>query len=105
MAWRVILVRRLGSRESWMGSGSRGLSSQNVHCCSRPSMNLDFPQALLVLGALLASAAALSGWLRASVLSISVLAVAAGIVMAAFDVVSDDPTSNLVKHVVELALI
>jgi sodium/hydrogen antiporter len=68
-------------------------------------MNLGFAQALLVLGSLLACAAALSGWLRASVLSISVLAVVAGIVMAAFDVVSVDPTSDLVKHIVELALI
>jgi sodium/hydrogen antiporter len=68
-------------------------------------MNLDFPQALLLLGALLAGAAALSGWLRASVLSISVVAVLAGIALAAFDVVSVDPTSNLVKHVVELALV
>jgi NhaP-type Na+/H+ or K+/H+ antiporter len=68
-------------------------------------MNLDFSQALLVLGGLLACAAALSGWLRASVLSISVLAVVAGIVLAAFDVVSVEPTSDLVKHVVELALI
>src|SRR6478672_3990158 len=48
-------------------------------------MNLDFPQALLVLGA--------------------VLAFLAGVVLAAFDVVSVDPESNLVKHVVELALI
>ena len=68
-------------------------------------MNLDFAQALLVLGVLLACAAALSGWMRASVLSISVLAVVAGVVLAAFDVVSVDPKSNLVKHVVELALI
>jgi NhaP-type Na+/H+ or K+/H+ antiporter len=68
-------------------------------------MNLDFAQALLVLGVLLACAAALSGWMRASVLSISVLAVVAGVVLAAFDVVSVDPESNLVKHVVELALI
>jgi sodium/hydrogen antiporter len=68
-------------------------------------MNLDFPEALLLLGSLLACVAALSGWLRASVLSISVLAVVAGIVLAAFDVVSVDATSNLVKHIVELALI
>src|SRR4051812_4678718 len=68
-------------------------------------MNIDFPQSLLLLGALLACAAALSGWLRASVLSISVLAVVAGIVLAAFDVVSVDPMSDLVKHIVELALI
>src|SRR4051794_9416442 len=68
-------------------------------------MDLDFSQALLLLGILLAFAAALSGWLRASVLSVSVLAVAAGIVLAALDVVSVDPTSNLVEHIVELALI
>ena len=68
-------------------------------------MNLDFSQTLLVLGSLLACAAALSGWMRVSVLSISVLAVLAGVVLAAFDVVSVDPTSNLVKHIVELALI
>src|SRR3954464_9055264 len=68
-------------------------------------MNLGFSESLLLLGALLACAAALSGWLRASVLSVSVLAVVAGIVLAAFDVVSVDPTSDLVKHIVELALI
>jgi sodium/hydrogen antiporter len=76
-----------------------------VHIPQEPRVNLDFSQALLVLGALLACAAALSGWMRASVLSISVLAVVAGVVLAAFDVVSVDPTSDLVKHVVELALI
>jgi NhaP-type Na+/H+ or K+/H+ antiporter len=76
-----------------------------VHNPPERSVNLDFSQSLLLLGALLASAAALSGWLRASVLSISVVAVLAGIVLAAFDVVSVDPTSDLVRHVVELALI
>jgi sodium/hydrogen antiporter len=68
-------------------------------------MNLDFSQVLLLLGSLLACAAALSGWLRASVLSISVVAVVAGIVMAALDVVSVEPTSEIVRHTVELALI
>jgi sodium/hydrogen antiporter len=68
-------------------------------------VSLDFSEALLLLGALLAIAAALSGWMRASVLSISVLAVAAGILLASFDVVSVEPTSDLVAHVVELALI
>jgi NhaP-type Na+/H+ or K+/H+ antiporter len=68
-------------------------------------MNLDFAQALLLLGGLLAAAAALSGWLNASVLSISVLAVVAGIVLAALDVVSVEPGSALVRHIVELALI
>src|SRR2546430_2046217 len=59
-------------------------------------MNLDFAQALLLLGGLLAVAAALSGWLNASILSISVLAVVAGIVLAAFDVVSVEPGSSSV---------
>src|SRR5919108_4685034 len=68
-------------------------------------MSLDFSETLLLLGALLAVAAALSGWLNASVLSISVLAVVAGIVLAAFDVVSVEPGSAIVEHVVELALI
>jgi NhaP-type Na+/H+ or K+/H+ antiporter len=68
-------------------------------------MNLDFSQSLLLLGGLLACAAALSGWLRASVLSMSVLAVVAGLVLASFDVVSVDPESDVVKHIVELALI
>jgi sodium/hydrogen antiporter len=76
-----------------------------VHNPPERHVNLDFPQSLLLLGTLLACAAALSGWMRASVLSISVVAVIAGIVLGAFDVVSVDPTSNLVKHVVELALI
>jgi hypothetical protein len=50
-------------------------------------VSLGFSEALLLLGALLAAAAALSGWLRASVLNVSVLAVAAGIALAGFDVV------------------
>src|SRR5437588_8428995 len=68
-------------------------------------MSIDFSQTLLLLGILLAGAAALSGWMRASILSVSVLAVGAGIGLAAFDVVSVDPGSQLVEHVVELALI
>ena len=37
-------------------------------------MSIGFSEALLLLGAMLAVAAALSGWLRASVLNVSVLA-------------------------------
>ena len=46
-------------------------------------MSLDFSESLLVLGALVAAAAALSGLFRGSILNASVLAVAAGIGMAA----------------------
>ena len=41
-------------------------------------MSIGFSEGLLLLGGLLAIAAALSGWLRASVLNVSVLAVVAG---------------------------
>ena len=68
-------------------------------------MSLDFSEALLLLGALLAVAATLSGWLRASVLSVSVLAVAAGLLLAELDVVSVDSESSVVEHSIELALI
>jgi NhaP-type Na+/H+ or K+/H+ antiporter len=68
-------------------------------------MSFGFSEALLLLGAMLAMAAALSGWLRASVLNVSVLAVAAGIALAGLDVVSVNPGSDLVEHVIELALL
>jgi NhaP-type Na+/H+ or K+/H+ antiporter len=68
-------------------------------------MNLEFSQALLVLGLLLVFAGALSGLMQRTVLSMSVLAVAAGIGLAEFDVVSVHPGSDVVRHIVELALI
>jgi len=68
-------------------------------------MNLDFGDALLVLGALLAVAAALSGVMRGTVLSISVLSVALGIVLAEVDVVSITATSPGIVDVIEIALI
>ena len=68
-------------------------------------MSFGFSEALLMLGGMLAMAAALSGWLRASVLNVSVLAVAAGIALAGLDIVSVDPGSDLVEHAIELALL
>jgi NhaP-type Na+/H+ or K+/H+ antiporter len=68
-------------------------------------VDVSFDLALLVVGALLLSAAALSGWLRGTVLSISVLSVCAGIVLAEVDVITVDPTAKDVLYVVELALI
>jgi sodium/hydrogen antiporter len=58
-------------------------------------MDVSFGEALLYSGALLAVAAALSGLMRGTVLSISVLSVAAGVALAltgAIDVDLDDPT-------------
>jgi NhaP-type Na+/H+ or K+/H+ antiporter len=68
-------------------------------------MNVGFGDALLIVGLLLTVAAALSGLMRGTVLSISVLAVAAGIVLAATDAISIDAGDQAVVHLVELALI
>ncbi len=68
-------------------------------------MSVGFSEALLLLGAMLAVAAVLSGWLRTSVLSVSVLAVVAGMALASGDVVDVDSRSDVVRHSIELALI
>lgn len=72
---------------------------------SGSAMSLDFSEALLVLGALVAAAAALSGLFRGSILNASVLAVAAGVAMAAVNLVSVDSGSPTIEHAIELALI
>src|SRR3954451_2221224 len=68
-------------------------------------MQIGFGDALLVFGALLATAAALSGLMRGTVLSISVLAVALGIVLANAGVVTVDAGDHSVVELIELALI
>ena len=68
-------------------------------------MEIGFAEALLLVGLLLAVGAALSGWLRGTVLSISVLSVGAGIALALTDVVSIDAGDAGVVEMVELALI
>jgi sodium/hydrogen antiporter len=68
-------------------------------------MDIGFGSALLILGLLLAVAAALSGLMRGTVLSISVLSVAAGVVLALFDVVSVDVHDRGIVHLIELALV
>ena len=68
-------------------------------------MEIGFGDAVLVFGGLLAVAAGLSGLMRCTVLSISVLSVALGIVMAETGVVSVDAKDDAIVHLVELALI
>jgi NhaP-type Na+/H+ or K+/H+ antiporter len=68
-------------------------------------MNLGFGDAILVIGVLLAVAAALSGLMRGTVLSISVLSVALGIVLAEAGVVSVDARAPGIVDVVQIALI
>jgi NhaP-type Na+/H+ or K+/H+ antiporter len=68
-------------------------------------VGIDFAEAILLIGALLVVAAGLSGWLHGTVLSISVLAVAAGGVLSAVDVLTVEPGDTGLFEVVELALI
>jgi len=68
-------------------------------------MGIDFSAAVLLFGAVLGVAAGLSGWLRGTVLSISVLAVGAGIALAVGGVLDVAPGDPGVLEVIELALL
>jgi NhaP-type Na+/H+ or K+/H+ antiporter len=68
-------------------------------------MGIGFGDAVLIFGGLLTVVAALSGVMRGTVLSASVLSVALGIALAAADVVHVDATSESIVELVELALI
>ena len=68
-------------------------------------MDIGFGEALLLLGLLLAVASALSGWLHGTVLSISVLSVVAGLLLAYAGVVGASPDSESVFILVQLALV
>jgi len=68
-------------------------------------VDLSFGEALLVFGGLLAVAAALSGVMRGTVLSASVLSVGLGIALAEADVVNVDANDTAIVHLVELALV
>ena len=68
-------------------------------------MDIGFGEALLLFGGLLAVVAALSGVMKGTVLSASVLSVALGAVLAATDVVNVDATDEGIVELIELALI
>lgn len=68
-------------------------------------MSIDFPAALLLVGVVLVVAAGLSGWLHGTVLSVSVLAVAAGVGLSAAGVITASPGDPSIVYVVELALL
>ena len=68
-------------------------------------MDLGFGEALLLFGLLLSVAAALSGFMHGTVLSVSVLSVGLGVALALADVVTVDVSDPNVIHLVELALI
>jgi NhaP-type Na+/H+ or K+/H+ antiporter len=68
-------------------------------------MDLGFGDAVLIFGGLLTVVAALSGVMRGTVLSASVLSVAAGTLLAAVGIVDVDARSESIVELVELALI
>ena len=68
-------------------------------------MEIGFGEALLIIGFLLAVAAALSGLMRGTVLSASVLSVALGILLAELDLIAIDVDDEGVFELIELALI
>ncbi len=68
-------------------------------------MEIGFGEALLIIGALLAVSAALSGLMHGTVLSASVLSVVLGIVLAELGVISIDVDDQGVLELIELALI
>ena len=68
-------------------------------------MDVGFGEALLISGALLALAAALSGVMRGTVLSISVFSVASGLILAEAGAIHIDGSDSAVVHLFLLALI
>jgi sodium/hydrogen antiporter len=68
-------------------------------------VDISFGEALLLFGGLLALVAALSGVMKGTVLSASVLSVALGMALAAAGVVEVDATDEALVQLVELALI
>jgi NhaP-type Na+/H+ or K+/H+ antiporter len=68
-------------------------------------VDISFGQALLLFGGLLAVVAALSGVMKGTVLSASVLSVALGAGLAAVGVVHVDATDQAIVELVELALV
>ena len=68
-------------------------------------MDIGFGEALLLFGALLSVTAALSGVMKGTVLSASVLSVTLGVVLGATNVVTVDARSVTTVELVELALI
>jgi sodium/hydrogen antiporter len=68
-------------------------------------MDLSFGEAMLIFGALLAVTAALSGLIKGTVLSASVLSIALGIALAELDIVSVDVGNEGIVELIELALI
>jgi NhaP-type Na+/H+ or K+/H+ antiporter len=68
-------------------------------------VDIAFSTGLLVVGAVLVIAAGLSGLFHGTILSISVLSVLAGVVLASSDVISVEPGDATLVHLIELALL
>src|SRR3954454_4232494 len=68
-------------------------------------MDIGFGDGVLIFGGLLTAVAALSGVMKGTVLSASVLSVALGSLLAAIGVIDIEPQSESVVELIELALI
>jgi len=68
-------------------------------------LDIGFPEAVLILGLILALTAFLSGWFHGTVLSISVLSVLAGLFLASAGALDVSSGTNIVVFLVELALL
>jgi NhaP-type Na+/H+ or K+/H+ antiporter len=68
-------------------------------------VDLSFGEAVLIFGGILALVAALSGLMRGTVLSASVLSVALGVLLAAVGIVHVDAGDEAIVELIELALI
>ncbi len=68
-------------------------------------MGIGFPEGLLLIGLVLALVAALSGWLHGTLLSASVVSLAAGIFLASAGVITVRPDAEILVFAVELALL
>ena len=84
-------------RDHWLRASARP--------CLIRSVGISFPEALLLLGLVLTTVAGLSGWLHGTVLSASVVSLAAGIVLAWTGTITVRPNAQLLLIAVELALL
>jgi hypothetical protein len=68
-------------------------------------VDVGFPEAVLILGVILALTAFLSGWFHGTVLSISVFSVLAGLVLASAGILEVNPGAAIVVFIVQIALL
>ena len=92
-------------REGSQPAGAGPRRNRGIARCISPEWTSASARRCSIAGGLLAIAAALSGLMRGTVLSISVLSVAAGLILAEADAIHVDGADSAVVHLFLLALI